>query len=172
MNTDPKPWFLRTISRNVYRGNLQASAVWACCYLKGPKLEIFRPVWIGVLGTRTKISKVDGLGLLFAILFFLALSLTLLKNVKHCPARLRKNGGHSAWPPALWIFPLASTKSWLCTFYPTRNSGFTQYECGRMKPLLCAKQSLQQVSSSQNLRILNKLLIMIFTNRQNLAINP
>jgi hypothetical protein len=35
------------------------------------------------------------------------------------------------------------------------NSGLTQYECGRMKPLLCAKQS-SQVSSGQNLRRLKQ----------------
>jgi hypothetical protein len=29
----------------------------ACVLVKGPKLEISRPVWISVLGTRPKISK-------------------------------------------------------------------------------------------------------------------
>jgi hypothetical protein len=41
-------WFLQEKSTNKFHANVP---------LKGPKLEIFRPVWIGVLRTRQKISK-------------------------------------------------------------------------------------------------------------------
>ncbi len=60
--------------------------------LKGPKREIFdsgffaliRPIWIGDLGTRPKNYKFWCLGLKVAILYFLALSPSTLKNCKRC----------------------------------------------------------------------------------------
>jgi hypothetical protein len=59
--------------------------------LKRPKLEIFgfeaftqiRPVWVGDLGTGPKNFKnFNGFGLRIVILYFLALSPTVLKNIR------------------------------------------------------------------------------------------
>ena len=63
----------------------------SCC-LKGPKCERFgfeffaliRPIWIGDLGTRPKNYKFWWFRLKIAILYFLALSPSTLKNCKRC----------------------------------------------------------------------------------------
>ncbi len=43
-----------------------------------------RPVWVGDRETRQKILNIDSLGLKIDILYFLALSPTLLKKFKSC----------------------------------------------------------------------------------------
>jgi hypothetical protein len=70
----------------------------------------------------------------------IVLSSPLLKPPLYASCSAQKEWGHSAQPPALLnVHPHVYQELAMCCqpyYFSTHNAGLTQYECGRMKPLL------------------------------------
>ncbi len=66
------------------------------------------------------------------------------RNQSDCPSLGRKNRATQLDPQHRGYFPLPVPRAgyaFATSNVPKPNSGLTQYECGRMKPFLCAEQS-------------------------------